>query len=371
MINSDTLALFVYSRTTWSDYFTGSPTLLQSTEFGTKQTPSDTNLHVLNCLFRSITSTSGGGGALYCTSSILLVESSSFFSCKASSRGGAIEFLNRNNGQCALHKVCGYDCYTTSSTYGQFVYIAVQNTISNKNCVNYSSIAQCVNDIYRSEITLYIDFGNICCQSANLSMNKCYYKSAVFFYPVVDSNSVTCSVSYSSFTDNIANGYTCIYLYQTGAKYEMKSCNVLRNTQGTLGTEGTIYTYGYLTIEDSCILENAANYIFRVSSSSYTITLLNCTVDKTSNNGCLTTQNTVTKSFILALNHISTRNCHSEYDSAGTLTPNLHTPSSTKQIRCFTHVKYIYQPRLTDVVSLNNILIFNFIHPYASSDVFY
>jgi hypothetical protein len=161
-----------------------------------------------------------------------------------------------------------------------------------------------------------------------------------------------------------------MYFHQTGAKYEMKSCNILRNTQGTLGTEGTIYANGNLVIKDSCILENTATYIFCVQSSSYTITLSNSTVDKTSNNGYLTTQNTVTKSFILALNHMSTRNCHSEYDSAGILTPNLHTPSSSKQVRCFTHVKYIYQPLIEDVTSFINILIFNFIHPYVSNDVF-
>jgi hypothetical protein len=355
----------MYFRTEWSNYFTGSPTLLQSTEYQTRQTSSATNLHVLYCLFRSITLTSGGGGgALYCTSTNLLVESSSFFSCKASDRGGGIYFNNGNDGQCVLHEVCGYDCCRTSSSSGQFAYIGVKHAISNKNCVNFSSITRCVNDISGSSNTLYPDYGNICCQSINISMNECYRHSAIFLYPVVDSNSVTCSVSYSSFTDNIATGYTCIHLYEGSAKYEMKSCNVLRNTQGTLDSGGTISTYGNLVIRDSCILENTATYIFH--GSSRRITLSNCTVDKTSNNGYLTIQNKVTKSFILVLNHMSTRNCYSEYDSAGTLTPNLHTHSPTKQVRCFTHLKYIYQPRLTDVVSLNNILIFNFIHPYTS-----
>jgi hypothetical protein len=119
--------------------------------------------------------------------------------------------------------------------------------------------------------------------------------------------------------------------YTVGAKCEIKNCNILRNTQGILGTEGTIYSYGNLTIEDSCILENNANYIFRVSSTSYTSTLSNCTVDSTSGNENVITQNTVTKSFILALNHMSNLICQAEYDSAGTLTPIIQSPSPSKK----------------------------------------
>jgi hypothetical protein len=72
------LALFIRTRTAWNDYFTGSPIHYQSNQYGTRQTPSDTNVHVLNCLFKSIGSTNGHGGALSCTSAtFLLVESSS------------------------------------------------------------------------------------------------------------------------------------------------------------------------------------------------------------------------------------------------------------------------------------------------------
>jgi predicted nucleic acid binding AN1-type Zn finger protein len=99
-----------------------------------------------------------------------------------------------------------------------------------------------------------------------------------------------------------------------------KSCNILRNTQVS-SSEGTIKSDGNLMIEDSCILGNTATNIFYAYSSYIiTLSLSNCTVDKTSNNGYLTTQNTVTKSFILGLNNMSTQNCHSEYDSAGDLT---------------------------------------------------
>jgi hypothetical protein len=364
------LTFKMHIKISWGDYFTGTPTLFQTNVYETRQTPTVKNVYVLNCLFGPITS-SNAGGALYCDSSVtyLLIESTSFFSCKTSSYAGAIYFESTSNGQCVLYRVCGNDCSATSSNYNiQFARTQVYNVISSKNYVNYSSISRCISAQSSSWYVLVLDNGKICCPSVNLSMNKCYGQT-IRCQPFSDSNYVTCSLSSSSFTDNIANGYTCICLYRTGAKYEIKSCNILRNSQGTLDTQGTIYTTGYLTIEDSCILENTATYMFRSSSSSYTITLSNCTVDSTSNNGCLTITNTVTKFFILALNHMSTQNCHSEYDSAGTLTPIIQTPSSSKKPKlCYTGKKFLHQLPLSDVISVISILIFNFIYPYASYD---
>jgi hypothetical protein len=363
----------LYVRTAWNDYFPGtSPTNLSSQTYTSKQTPLNAYVYVSNSFFGPITST-GHGGALYCSSSVtyLLIESTSFISCKTSGgNAGAIYFDNQNNGQCVLYELCGYDCCTTDTSYNvDFVLIYVNNGVSSKNYVNYSSFSRCVNT--NRWYTLLLQYGKICCPSVNSSMNK-YYGQSIACYPFSDSNSVTCSFSYSSFTDNIATAYTCIWLFRTGAKYEIKSCNILRNSQGSLDSEGTIYTCGYLTIDDSCILENTANRNFHQGSSSYTITLSNCTVDSTSNNGYLTITNTVTKGFILALKHMSTQNCHSEYDSVGTLTPIIQTPSpSKKQIHYYTYCNCFYQSQLRIFFSLLNVFLFNFIHLDTSCDPLY
>jgi hypothetical protein len=354
----------MHIRNAWEDYFTGTPTNYNSTTYGTTRTLSDTNVYVSNCLFRSMTSGSHGG-ALCCTSvSYLLVESTSFFTCKTSGgHGGAIYFSN-SGGQCVLQGVCGYDCCSTytSSSYGQFLYTSVNNGASSKNYVNYSSISRSVIENSNSYYTLHLLYGKICCPSVNSSMNKCYRYSGIFCNPLSNSNSFTCSVSYASFTDNTAAHYTCIYFWTGGANYKIESCNILRNIQGGLDTGGTIFTCGNVMIEYSCILENTATYIFRVTSS-YTITLSNCTVDSTSNSGYLTIKNTVTKSFILALNHMSTRNCHSGYDSAGYLTPIIETPSSSKKQRlCYTCNNSLYQSRLRYLVSLMFVFGFKFIN---------
>jgi hypothetical protein len=358
----------MHIKTAWNDHFTvTSPTNPYiSQTYTQRQTPSDTSLYIFNCLFKSITSSSAGG-ALYCTSATyFLVESTSFFSCKTSNSGGSIYFSNTNGGQSVLYGVCGYDCYSTGSVNYPFAYIQVNSAASSKNYVNYSSIVRCVNEISSTCNMFGLINGKNFCPSVNSSLNKCGYYSVISCWPTSNSNSAACSLTHSSFTNNTATYYNCFWLSSSGSIFEIKSCNILRNTQGSFNTEGIIWTSGNLNIEDSCVLENNAANIFYQSSSSYTITLSNCTVDKTTYNQNLMTQNTVAKSFILALNHMSTENCHSEYDSAGTLTPIIQTPSSSKKQRlCYSYVKLFYQPRLC--LESTFIFIFHFIHPQASN----
>jgi hypothetical protein len=365
------LTFQMYIRTAWDDYFTGSKTNYNSETYRSKPTLSGTSVYVSNCLFRSFTSGSDGG-ALSCTSvSYLLIESTSFFSCKTSDNyGGAIYFEN-SNGQCVLYEVCGYDCCSTYTgySYGQFAYIVVNDVASSKNYVNYSSVVRCVNEKSGSHYSLGLVNGKICCPSVNISMNKCYWYSGIYCRSFKDSNSFTCSLSYTSFTDNNATDCVCISFLTGNANYEMKSCNIIRNTQCTLSLHGTFNVCDNVMIEDSCILENKANNIFYQQYSSCTVTLSNCTVDSNSYNQNLVIRNTVTKNFIHALNHMSTQNCHSEYDSVGTLTPIIQSPSSSKKQKLyFSCEKFLYQSRLRIFFSLLNVFIFNFIHLNSSGD---
>jgi predicted outer membrane repeat protein len=363
------LTFLMRNRAAWSDFFTGNPTLIQSQ---TRQTPSNANAHVLNCLFKSITSTDVGG-ALCCTSvTCLLIESTSFFSCNTSANhGGAIYFSNTGSGQCVFHEVCGYDCFSTyNGGSGQFSYTNVRNDATSKNYINYSSVVRCLNVNSNTHYTLAQYNGKQCYTSINISNNKCGYRSGIYFCPFKNSNLFTGSFLYSTFADNIATVFACICLGTTGAKYEMKSSNILRNTQPLDNGEGTFAIYGNFMIEDSCILENKAKYIFCVGSSSYTATLSNCTVDSTSNNGYLTIQNTVTKSFILALNHMSTRNCHSEYDSAGTLTAIIQTLTPSKKHKVYYTCERLFNlHQHGSIASLASILVFNFLYPYTSGNL--
>jgi hypothetical protein len=319
----------------WNDYFSG--TSIETTEqgsFTSQRTHSTSSVYVINCLFNNCNSGSAGG-ALYCTSNYLLVESTSFFSCKTSSGpGGAIRFNNTGSGQYVLYGVCGYDCIITNSDWGLFVRIDVYDSATSKNYINYSSISRCVEVKYRSFNVLGLTNGIILLPSTNISMNKCCQRPAMYCFSSYDSSSVTCSLSYTSIVDNHSTDENCIMFYRGGAKSEIKCCNILRNTEVSLNKRGTIHTAGNTMIEGSCILENNATYIF-YQHSSYTITLSNCTVDKTTRYGSLIIQNTVTKSFIHGLNHLSTRNCHSEYGSTGYLTAIPYVSPPTKKEFCY------------------------------------
>jgi hypothetical protein len=326
------LTFKLHTRTSWNDYFTGSPaTTLNSTEYTSRQTPSVSSVYVFNCLFNKCTISSGDGGALYLSTSVtyFFVESSSFFSCKTNSgQGGAIYMYNSNCLQSVLYSVCCNNC--SSTNIGLFARIVIKNAASSNNYVNYTSIVRCSGVGTGSQCTLYIDSGKIYCPSLNMSMNKAPKYSGIIYGPSVDSSSVTSLLSYSTFADNSASKDNCIWCNRGGAIYEIKCCNIIRNTQVS-ASYGIIFARGNLAIEDSCILENAATYIFYQESTSYTITLSNCTVDTTTYNRNIIIQNTVTKGFIHGMNHISTQNCHSEYDSAGTLTALIQLPASLKK----------------------------------------
>jgi hypothetical protein len=351
-------------KLSWNDYFTGTPaTTINSTESNSRQTPSVSSVYVLNCLFNKCTLTSDNGGALYCSTSVtyLFVESSSFFSCRTNSgQGGAIYFSNINNGQSVLYAVCSNDCY--ASSIGSFARIIISNAASNKNYANYTSAIRCGTSSYGE--TLRLDSGNIYCTSVNISINKCSYYSGIICVPFVDSSSVTCSLLYSTFADNSASGHGCVWFGNGGAKYEIKCCNIFRNTQSS-SSYGLVFARGNLMIKDSSILGNTATYIFYQESSSYTITLSNCTTDSTSKYGTVVTQNTITKSFIHGLHHISTENCNSEYDSAGTLTVIPYISHSTNNEFCKT-AKNHCQARISDSFPLNYLFIFTFIHSNQS-----
>jgi hypothetical protein len=197
-----------------------------------------------------------------------------------------------------------------------------------------------------------------------MSMNKCACYTVISCYSFTDSSSVTCSLSYSSFADNIATQYRCIYFENLSANYEMKCCNVLRNTQAS-SSDGILYIRGNTTIKDSCILENNADYIFYIYSSYYT-TLSNCTADKTTSSGSFIIQNTVTNSFILALNHMSTQNCNTEYDSAGALTLIPYISDPTKKEFCYTCKINHCQASMSVFLSIVWLLMFTLIHPNPS-----
>jgi hypothetical protein len=334
----------VRPRFVWEDFFTGTPIETNKhQQYTSRQNPSNSTVYVSNCLFYNCAASGVNGGALCCTTvNYLLVEYSFFFSCKASiSQGGAIYFNNQNSGQCVFYGVCGFGCCCTyhSSSWGQFSWINTKDDAVSKNYVNYSLIANCINERADSSNTVNHGNGKIYCTSVNISRNKCNSRSVILCYPYSSSSTITCSMMYSSFSDNIAYDYICIWINRVSTKHEMKCCNVIRNTHSS-SSYGLIHAYGNLIIEDSCFIENTATYIF-CASSSYMITLSNCTVDKITNTGSLTIQKTVTKSFIHTISYIF---------------------CPTKEVIYLACKTNNFKAKISDFFSFNSLFMVTFIH---------
>jgi hypothetical protein len=277
------------------------------------------NVYVHNCVFRYCTS-SEHGGALSCTSSVirLLVEQSSFISCRASNRhGGGVYFVNTASGESVLNKICVFNCSSLVSGFGQFAYIKL-NSNYYKNHVNDTSIIHSSNVNSDSRDSMRLLFGNILCPSVNITNNECSR------YCTLDcqlSSSCICRISYNSIVNNTAIVHTCIYSSGSSSSHYIYACNILNNKQ-TDSAYGTFEVYTKLLIENSCILgNNEGKTVFYLgSSSSYNITISNCTFDNSKYTGTVIFTNTIENTFINALSHIVTERCDSFFDSYGTLT---------------------------------------------------
>jgi hypothetical protein len=306
---------------------------------GTRLTPNANNVYVYDCFFHDI-SYSSNDGAICCDSNVykLLVEQSSFFSCKISSgRGGGIYFKNSGNYECVMSKICAFGC--SCSNHGQFAYINLGSNVNYKNHFNDSTIAHSLNDGKSPWDSIYYYSDTIFIPSDNFTNNECYTNPAFCCHTSRSSTLELCIVSYCSIVNNTANGgYSCIRFYSSGSTHRIDTCNIISNKQ-TATTHGTIKAFSNILIEDSCILgNNEENSVFYTYSSSYTITVSNCTVDNNrfTGAGSVIFTKTAKSSFIHALSHIVTRSCDSNFDSYGTLTakPNIPSRSSRFLISC-------------------------------------
>jgi hypothetical protein len=243
--------------------------------------PTENNVCVHNSVFHDCVSSSNGG-AIYCGSSVykLLVEQSSFLSCQSSgTSGGGICFDSTTEGQCVLSKICGFKCVLTSSSSsnileGQLAYIKTKSDITYKSHVNDSTSTQSSKVSSKCYNAFCHYYGNILHPNVNISNNECYSNAAVYFSPT---SSSTCRISYSTVINNTANGSDgCISLSSSNIYYYIDSCNILNNTQ-TTNNNGIIHSTSNIHIKDSCILGN--NKGNRVFSTSYTMTISNCTID--------------------------------------------------------------------------------------------
>ena len=316
--------------------------------------PTQPDVYISNSLFHDCIS-SQCGGAISCTSNTsvnrLFIEETTFTTCKTNSlKGGGIYFSNTKNGSCVISRTCSLNCSSTfkcyiqqdelstrqalkyvwhSDTYGQYAYIETNSKSPCKNEVNDSTITGITKDNDCSRYALALYYGNIKCSSVNITKNECKHCPALGCAPAVNTDAVTCYITFTSIVNNTAsNGYGCILLDETYSSQLISTSNIINNKRDDDDdfTSATIVTYGNLCINESCIIgNNEDSIVFYEGSDSCQIKIIKCTLDSdiiqsSRYEGSLTIINSREYDFINALAHIVTGDCDSFLDSYGTLT---------------------------------------------------
>ena len=155
--------------------------------------------------------------------------------------------------------------------------------------------------------TIRLKCGAILVSSINSSKNTAS-EFPNLVYPSTSCNFADCLISFSCFSNNEMKSYICV-LYDSGGKGEMRSCNVINNTQGQKSQFAAVYTNSPLNIYNSCVIGNDADRSFYGSSNR--INLYNTIFDKTSNYNAVVQESAAT-TFINNLLFIKTGECDAE-----------------------------------------------------------
>ena len=121
-----------------------------------------------------------------------------------------------------------------------------------------------------------------------MSNNNCSSISGILCY-----DCQSAYIYHSSFINNICNNYDICIAFADNYNYisELRSSNVINNSQKLLSSYGTITSWYSLTVIDSSILNNSADYDFFCDDSRYTITVIDCVIDNNSFGGNVETTN--------------------------------------------------------------------------------
>jgi len=248
-----------------------SSTFKNTKYFAETKSVSSGNYYVSNCLFHVCWS-SEGGGIFVTSSSNFLIEETTFLSCSATSgKGGGLFF--EATGNCVLSKVCSFSCSASSS--GLFCYVKLPNSLEYNNTIIDSSVSH--SNCPNSGNGFFPSYGKIFVSSVNSSKNigSCHVGIRVDLSS--SSEYGDSLISYSCFSDIETKNYVTV-LYGLGGKGEMRSCNVVNNTQIDVSRFGTVCSNFHLNVYDSCVTGNNAERSFHCNDA--TIKLYNTIFDK-------------------------------------------------------------------------------------------
>ena len=198
-------------------------------------TNSNTNISIISCLFNE---------------------------CKTDLIEGVAIRLYSNSILLFLSKVCGSNCYSTSSNYllGQFCYFLLNSNINNS--IEYLSLQYCspYSNINRNSCLFFRD-GLFNIKNLNSSKNYPSRNSAILFH--YGSKGYVCN---SNIINNLAREYCTIQSTGNSASNYL-NLNVINNSQDT-SSRGVIYAFSSnIQFEKSIFINNYLMLFYKDSNS--------------------------------------------------------------------------------------------------------
>ena len=290
----------------WEDFYgTGNPTEIVYIEKNSPQTLTENSIFVTNSLFNAFSSSTQGRCISVTNSNCdFLIEETSFIEITSSQNAIAL-YLSIKNA--IYNKICGFGCKTTACSFGIFDYVNLNDSIENKNQILSSTIAYTTSAC--AYYIVYHRYGQIIAKETNFSHNECYHISAIICYPSYSQGRVSCLLSFSSFSNNIATkDYGCIYFGTTNSfiDNQIQACNIIKNKQ--VNYLGLIYSGSRLIINYSCIVNNEASPLISLRSDSASV-FLNTFIDVQQLAATIITVNAQSKTFVNILKMFETREC--------------------------------------------------------------
>ena len=238
------------------NYFIDDPFIIQN--YSTRITTIYSDLYITYCSFFNLSNS-----AIYFSGSILnlLVDNSLFHSCITSNRGGGIFFSG--NGNVVCNKICGYNCYSISTTRITGQFIVLSTSLNNTNEFHMSTIIKCpyFSSIHFSPI--HIISGNQKMNNLNISLN--IENSLSAFQSLL---SHTFSGKFCTICNNIVSDQQCLNFHGGTGRY-ISYFNIITNNSPNAGIVLLFDNSGI--VFEFCIFMDNSNILFFISSGSLTI----------------------------------------------------------------------------------------------------
>ena len=297
----------------YNDYYIGDPFIYQN--HSTRITTVYSDLFITFCSFFSISNS-----AIYFSGSILnlLVENCLFHSCITSGRGGGIFFSGNGNFIC--NKICGYNCYSSSSTRISGHFLLLSTGTNNNNECHMSSMLKCpyFSNIHYSVIQ--IGYGKQKMNNLNFSLNT---QTRISSFQSHYAN--TYSAKFCTICNNIVSDQQCLNFHAGTGRY-VSYFNIITNNSPTGGV--ILLSENPGVVMEFCIFIDNKNILFFVVSGSLTIKNSNIVHTGTLNSGAVVFNSNKGYKSTYILDHYLTNLCHHE--------TNLILPTPTECF-IFTH----------------------------------